>query len=79
MFRKSWIERSEAEARIMVLNCPRCGAPGCHSAKTFSTGSIIVLLAGILLTPVIVGIILIVAAFAMRDVKFGCGRCGNRF
>lgn len=79
LYRKDFIERMEERNRQVVLRCPRCAAEGCIGSKTFTTGAIIVLLAGILLAPVIVGLILIVAAFSMRQIKFGCGRCGNRF
>jgi hypothetical protein len=47
--------------------------------KKFTTPGIIVLIAGILLTPFCVGIVLIFAAFQMRETRFHCNACGREF
>ena len=63
-----------------LIDCPFC-----HSRikpnywKSMSTGGIFMILAGILLAPVLVGIILIIIGMNMKDVSRVCPMCKMKF
>lgn len=43
--------------------------------KKFTTGGIIMLVAGLVLAPVCIGVLFILIAFNMREEKYKCGNC----
>ena len=61
----------------MQAACPYCNGPVVAKSK-MSTAGVVVLLAGLLLAPMLVGIPLIIAAFYMKENYHVCSSCGMR-
>jgi hypothetical protein len=62
-----------------TITCPFCQnkiAPITHSSIT--TGGIVMIVAGILLSPILVGIILIIIGASMKDIHKSCPSCGMK-
>jgi hypothetical protein len=59
------------------MTCPVCHKEYASVAwqKKFTTPGIIVLIAGLLLSPVCIGILMIFIAFGMRENKWWCSTC----
>lgn len=69
-----------ARPKIAALKCPYCAGDRVQPRTRFTTGGIIVLLAGILLVPIFcVGLILILLSSGMREKKYLCQACGKEF
>lgn len=65
---------------IPGLWCPYCGSTIYKGPKKkFTTGGVIMFLAGVLLAPVCIGLLLILVSFRMREVKYKCGNCKKLF
>lgn len=65
---------------IYQPRCPVCSAPALiRGSRRFTTGGVISLTVGLLLAPVLIGIIFIVAAFSMRRAETHCTNCKQTF
>ncbi|MBP7148808.1 MAG: hypothetical protein KBD01_14835 [Acidobacteria bacterium] len=61
------------------LRCPFCGGDALDGRRSMTTAGVVVLLAGILLAPVCIGVILIMIGLSMREQKYVCRNCGKSF
>jgi hypothetical protein len=64
---------------MALPSCPFCGTKAPHYKKRFTTGGILMLLFGLVLTPIGVGLILIIISLFMREAKYDCPSCRKRF
>ncbi|HZV36106.1 MAG TPA: LITAF-like zinc ribbon domain-containing protein [Verrucomicrobiae bacterium] len=61
---------------IRGLRCPYCGSTTYSGPKKkFTTGGVIFLVAGLILTPICIGLLFLLIAFNMRETKYKCGNC----
>ncbi len=73
------VREAPVQAQPGVIQCPFCSSTDRIEFKSFTTGGIIVLIAGLLLAPVCVGLVLIIVAFTMGETRFRCQSCGRDF
>ena len=73
------VHEDAGDPQVGIIRCPFCNSTDRLQFQKFTTGGIIVLLAGILLAPVCFGIILIFIAFGMREGRFRCQSCGRDY
>jgi len=66
----------QQQPMIRGIRCPTCGSTIYSGPKQkFTTGGIIMLLAGFLLAPFCIGVVLILISLKMRETKYRCGNC----
>jgi hypothetical protein len=60
-----------------VPRCLMCGGLIAYRGHKFTTPGMLVLLFGILLTPILIGIVMILVSLSMREARYGCSACGK--
>ena len=59
--------------------CPYCHGTRLAWTRKFTTPGIIVLIAGLVLAPICIGIIMILISLGMREVRYSCLSCAKEF